>query len=349
MYRFYDTSEKEEYITACPTNTKVKVLETLTLEPKIAEIPGITCAGEEINQQVIHLGTYEKQPTYNRVITSYQEYQELLDDNNLIESDFNNNSYYLFTIPIDSCAERNITITKSTLENNTLHIFFTYDSSCGVCAMNYDTYLVKVGKHQTYIELDMRSKANNKTNCDPNISYKPLIYLYPEEKTDVTVKLGYPGKLTTTYPKYSDGWKVTAYPNGDLKDSKNTYYGLYWEGINKLNPVFEDGFVVKKENLISFLEDKLTILGLNDKERNEFIIYWLPKKKKNEYNLIRFESIDNINKEMPLTINPKPDTLIRVLMEFKDTSKETKIKEQKLTTPTRKGFTVVEWGGTIIK
>ena len=71
--------------------------------------------------------------------------------------------------------------------------------------------------------------------------------------------------------------------------------------------------------------------------------------KVNEYNLIRFESITNINKDMPLIVNPNPDTIIRVLMEYKKTDKNTKVKKQELTTPTRKGFTVVEWGGTLIK
>ena len=51
---------------------------------------------------------------------------------------------------------------------------------------------------------------------------------------------------------------------------------------------------------------------------------------------------------MPLYIDPEPDTIIRVLMEFKPLNKKTKINEQKLVTPKRNGFTVVEWGGAQI-
>ena len=40
---------------------------------------------------------------------------------------------------------------------------------------------------------------------------KPVIYLYPESKTDVTVKLDYAGELTCTYPEYQDGWKAVSY------------------------------------------------------------------------------------------------------------------------------------------
>ncbi|MGN1329948.1 MAG: hypothetical protein ACI4VN_01245, partial [Clostridia bacterium] len=38
---------------------------------------------------------------------------------------------------------------------------------------------------------------------------KPIIYLYPEEETQVTIKLGKPESLTCTYPKYEEesGWK----------------------------------------------------------------------------------------------------------------------------------------------
>lgn len=39
---------------------------------------------------------------------------------------------------------------------------------------------------------------------------KPVIYLYPEEETAVTVKLDYAGALTCTYPAYGNGWAVTA-------------------------------------------------------------------------------------------------------------------------------------------
>lgn len=48
---------------------------------------------------------------------------------------------------------------------------------------------------------------------------KPVIYLYPEKETTVTVKLDYAGALTCTYPAYGDGWTVTACPDGTLTDN----------------------------------------------------------------------------------------------------------------------------------
>ena len=209
---------------------------------------------------------------------------------------------------------------------------------------------LKVNKNITSPNVNIEYKAISKEECNPNIDYKPLIYLYPTVDTKVNVKLGRSEALTSTYPKYKDSWNVLAKPDGELIDDKGrSFYGLYWEGYNTIDVTFEDGFVVRKDDLIPFLEEKLNTLGLNEREANEFIIYWLPKLEENEYNLIRFESITNINKDMPLIVNPNPDTVIRVLMEYKKADKNTKVKKQELTTPTRKGFTVVEWGGTLIK
>ncbi len=70
---------------------------------------------------------------------------------------------------------------------------------------------------------------------------------------------------------------------------------------------------------------------------------------KNEYNYIRFATLEEINNNMPLELSIEPDTLIRVLMQYKPLDKYMEVKEQKLVTPYRNGFTVVEWGGTEIK
>ena len=97
------------------------------------------------------------------------------------------------------------------------------------------------------------------------------------------------------------------------------------------------------------MEDKLAILGLNEKEAEEFIVYWLPRLQENKYNYIRFATMEEINANMPLTFSTEPDTLIRVLMTYKGLNKPIDVQEQKLETPKRSGFVAVEWGGTEIK
>lgn len=182
---------------------------------------------------------------------------------------------------------------------------------------------------------------------------KPVIYIYPEQETEVSVKLGYEDKITCIYPSYNNGWNVTAQPNGTLIDTKTNkkYYSLYYESDNtkKYNGNLTEGFVVSKENVANFLEKKLAILGLNYKESEEFIIYWLPKLEQKDYVYIRFQTMNEIESNMPLLVTPSPDTLIRIMMEWKSLDNSIDVKEQVLTPVTRNGYTVVEWGGTEIK
>ena len=185
---------------------------------------------------------------------------------------------------------------------------------------------------------------------------KPIIYLYPTADTNVTVKLGKPEELAVSYPTYNanTGWRVLAKPSGELVDlsSGRNLYALYYES-NLLDSKFkvnDDGFIVRREDITSFLEDKLARLGLNEYEAEEFIVYWLPRLSEHDYNYIRFATMDEINQVMPLDINPTPDTIIRVLMTYKGLDAPlTGIKEQQLPpTPTRTGFTAIEWGGSKI-
>ena len=178
---------------------------------------------------------------------------------------------------------------------------------------------------------------------------KPVIYLYPEEKTQVTVQLDYAGELTCTYPAYQDGWTVTASPDGTLTDNQGqTYNYLYWEGKNNVEYDFSQGFCVAGEDTAAFLEDALSQLGLTRQEANEFIVYWLPHMEENPYNLIAFQR-EAYTEAAKLTMEPAPDTLLRVFMAWKPLEKPVEIPAQELTSPERVGFTAVEWGGCQVK
>lgn len=211
----------------------------------------------------------------------------------------------------------------------------------------------------TYTVNSRRSKHTNINNnldySDNDIIYvdgdnlerKPIIYLYPSTETEIHVGLWTPENLSHTYPKYnSEKWRnVIAQPNGDLEDvdTWRKLYALYreWKSDNETN--FDEWFVVAWKDIIPFLEDKLAILGLNEREAEEFIVYWLPQMEDNEWNLIRFESIEEQNENMQLNITPAPDAVIRVMMDWKAIDEPIDIPEQQLSTPERTGFTVVEW------
>ena len=178
---------------------------------------------------------------------------------------------------------------------------------------------------------------------------KPILYLYPEETTKVTVKLELLGELTCTYPAYNDGWTVTAAPDGTLIDEKGqTYNYLYWEGEGTERYDFSRGFCVAGADTAAFLEDALAQLGLTRKEANEFIVYWLPRMEQNPYNLITFQQ-EAYTETAKLTVTPTPDSILRVFMAWKPLEKPVDIPTQELPTFERHGFTVVEWGGAEIR
>lgn len=176
---------------------------------------------------------------------------------------------------------------------------------------------------------------------------KPIIYIYPENETEVSVNLDFEGKLTHTYPKYNHGWNVTASPDGTLLDEAGKeYYALYWEGKETTPLSILNGTVLKGSETISFLEEELPKMGLNARETNEFIIYWMPYLENNPFNLIHFSS-DEYTDMAKLNINPQPETTIRVMMVFQALNAPIEIEKQNLSElyQERKGFTVVEWGG----
>jgi len=201
--------------------------------------------------------------------------------------------------------------------------------------------------HQEELKLYESCRKSCWINPGEMMVMKPIIYLYPTVEKQVNVKLWTPENLSHTYPKYNwEKWRnIIAQPNGDLEDMDTwrKLYALYreWKSDNKTN--FDEWFVVAWKDIIQFLEEKLAILWLNEREAEEFIVYWLPQMEGNIYNLIRFETIEEQNENMPLNIIPKPDTVIRVMMDWKAINEPIEISEQQLITPERKWFTVVEW------
>ena len=187
-------------------------------------------------------------------------------------------------------------------------------------------------------------------SSDELVEEKPVIYLYPEAEQEIEVELDYAGELTCTYPEYQDGWHVVAQPDGTLVDNVTgkEYSYLFWEGKSDVEYDLSKGYVIPGEDTAEFLEMKLNELGLNRKEANEFIVYWLPRIQENTYNLITFQ--DEVYKNVAkLEITPNPDSVLRVFMVYKPLEEKNEIEEPVLESFDRNGFTVVEWGGTEIR
>ncbi len=199
------------------------------------------------------------------------------------------------------------------------------------------------------IEADMLTIEASDWQPEPGVCYKPVVYLYPEQETEVSVQLSLKGKLTCTYPAYENGWRVTAAPDGMLTDeSGQSYNYLYWEGETNARWDMTEGFCVKGADTAAFLEEALEKQGLSRKEANEFIVYWLPLMEKNPYNIISFQR-EAYTETAELKITPVPDTMIRVFMVWQGSDTFLQLPAQNLTAPERTGFTAVEWGGTELK
>ena len=213
------------------------------------------------------------------------------------------------------------------------------------------------------------SKSNLKNELNINLNYqkirpdtlrkeimleKPAIYLYPEKETSITIKHQFLGKILTTYPAYNTGWEIIANPKGILynKADQRNYSYLFWDGIYQFSAShydYKDGFSIEKKDYATFLQEKLKYVGLNDTEINDFVVYWLPQLNHYEKVFVHFRINDNIDQTSFLEINPEPDTLIRIFMEFKESTKNDKILPiQILPKFERKKFVVVEWGGSQI-
>ncbi len=177
---------------------------------------------------------------------------------------------------------------------------------------------------------------------------KPVIYLYPTKTQQVQVKLPSFINVTVSEPSYpTEGWNVSAEPNGQLtlKDG-STFGSLFWEGLGVNYAAPTTGFVVKNGQVSSFLDKTLTRYGLNSQEKKEFMEFWVPRMTGAPYYRVSFLTSD-WSQQVPLTVSPAPKTSIRLFMDWQRLGGPIDLKEPMVTTPSRDGFTLVEWGGLL--
>ena len=180
---------------------------------------------------------------------------------------------------------------------------------------------------------------------------KPVVYLYPvEDETEISVSLDYNGDITDLIPEFNaeNTWNVTANTDGKITFEGQEYNYLFWEGVPKYEYDFFTGYCVKGSETETFLREKLVELGLNEAETSEFLRFWLPDMENNPYNIISFQD-KTYQRGAKLTVTPEPDSMIRVFMAWYPSDSFVKINPQIIETPSRQGFTVVEWGGNRVK
>jgi len=175
---------------------------------------------------------------------------------------------------------------------------------------------------------------------------KPVVYLYPQVPTVISVKVG--ADVTMSDPEYpAGGWQnVLAQSNGQLSYKDKAYESLFWEGTGYGSyPAITSGTVVKHDDAAATIRRQLFEQGLSAKETNDFMDFWESKIPNKPYVRLTWLNTAQMNTLAPLSVYPKPDTLIRVFLDMDGLGQPIKLPAQKLSSTFRKGFTVVEWGG----
>jgi hypothetical protein len=176
---------------------------------------------------------------------------------------------------------------------------------------------------------------------------EPIVYLYPPQTENIQVKLGGNVTVFDSYPIYQQGWNVAARPDGELTDlrSGRRMRYLFWEGRSYILPPEQRGFVIRSSDVAGFLGSVLPRLGLDQKEAGDFVAAWSSRLTAAPYYFISFVERSVIDKYYPLRIEPAPNTVIRVFMDFTPLSEPIAVEPPLLAPlPQRQGFTVVEWG-----
>jgi hypothetical protein len=183
---------------------------------------------------------------------------------------------------------------------------------------------------------------------------KPVIYAYCDRKTDISIELQVKGTLTFSYPLLNNNlWRGTVIPEEGIQVNGKIYPYLFWESLSSdiTSQINESGFIVEGKNSITFLEEKLNLMGLNQKEITDFITYWAPRMQEYKYNFVHFLGTEAYDEQIAsINISPKPDNLFRLFMYFRPMNNKINIKEQPLPkVNSRAGLTIVEWGGSELK
>ena len=175
-------------------------------------------------------------------------------------------------------------------------------------------------------------------------AFKPNIYLYPEETTELDVAIVFPhgGRVIASDPEYGDGWHVTVEPNGIID---GRYEFLFYESLQPDYGQYEAGWVVTQEQLESFFRNNMALTAFNQKEIDDFIEYWIPLLTEYPYYAIYPQYKDELEEMARLRFSTQPASLIRLIYSVRGLKTDNLSLQEPVIPPfSREGFTVAEWG-----
>lgn len=158
---------------------------------------------------------------------------------------------------------------------------------------------------------------DNDHECDTGITvYKPNIYIYPNEKIQLTVKLDFPkgGKIVTSIPEYGTGWNISVDTNGLID---NAYSYLFYESVQPDIWQKNYGWIVKTDELESFFRKNMADYGFKGREIDDFIDYWIPRLNDYTFYSIYPQTDRLIDKVIRLNLSEQPENLLRLFYVIK--------------------------------
>ncbi len=180
---------------------------------------------------------------------------------------------------------------------------------------------------------------------------EPLVYIYAEQPTEISLAPGPGVTLTASCPTLDGAWRVITQPDGSLLDAGTgqRWPHLFWEGASHPLPRPQRGRVVARDVLPEHLRAALTAQGLRGQEIDDFLAAWLPQLQQAPWAFVTFHPQPLIDALAPLEISPAPETLIRVHMDAWPLQQPIAVEP-----PTyeprpaeRQGLVVVEWSGFV--
>ena len=187
--------------------------------------------------------------------------------------------------------------------------------------MEISSQKVKIGvQHEICVVLSFVENGyywNQPHRPQPVVVDKPVIYLHTDQAREFELAVQPAEDFSFIYPEMTGGWKGVAEENGTITIADKNYPYLFWE--SKQQYVFQsegNGYKVEKADVVPFLTQKLTELGLNTREQTDFITYWGPKLAANQTSFVQFSIDESCDAFATMICSPKPDAIRRVYIQI---------------------------------
>ena len=192
------------------------------------------------------------------------------------------------------------------------------------------------------LEVHVTTQGIEYYDVDDILYGKPNIYLYSNHDIIAQVRLAPEQAITVSEPAYQPGkgWRAEI-RNGTL-NGKGDF--LFYEALGSdYEWQKEEGYIIRAAHRQQDMAFMLGQYGFNEKETLEFIDYWASHLIGDMDFVFYPQETDAVNQDMPLSIIPKPDHVMRIWFYAEPLVSA----PEPVTSPeriVREGFYVVEWG-----